>query len=111
MFIEDFSPIFDFLVLTNEQFGYTCTRGRDKIHISRPRTEFDRRASSFKGAQLYNTLCHLLFVRLRPSLCLNISVFPTACQLVSLYLLFVILVNFVLVILFCYCNFCFVLLL
>ena len=44
------------LFLTNEQFGYTCTRGRDKIHISRPRTEFGRRTFSFKGAQLYNTL-------------------------------------------------------
>ena len=48
----------------------------------------------------YIILCHLLLVRLRPSLRLNISVFPTACQLVSLDLLFVILVNFVLVILF-----------
>ena len=59
----------------------------------------------------YIILCHPLLVRLRPSLRLNISVFPMACQLVSLDLLFVILVNFVLVILFCYCIFCFVLLL
>ena len=42
--------------MTNEQFGYTSTRGRDKIHMLQPRTEFGRRTFSFKGAQLYNTL-------------------------------------------------------
>ena len=44
------------LFLTNEQFGYTCTRGTDKIHLLRPRTEFGRCTISFQGAQLYNTL-------------------------------------------------------
>ena len=44
------------LFLTNEQFGYTCTQGRDKNHILQPRTEFGRRTFSFKGSQLYNTL-------------------------------------------------------
>ena len=44
------------LLLTNEQFGCTCTRGRDKIHILQPETESGRHTFSFKGAQLYNTL-------------------------------------------------------
>ena len=44
------------LFMTNEQFGYTSTRGRDKIHMLRPRTEFGRHTFSFRGAQLYNIL-------------------------------------------------------
>ena len=76
--------------MTNEQFGYTFTRGRDKIYMLQPRTEFGRRTFLFKGAQLYNTLPYLLPVRLRPSLHLNISIFPTAYQSVSLILLLLI---------------------
>ena len=88
------------MFMTNEQFGYTSTRGRDKIHMLQPRTEFGRRTFSFKGAQIYNILPSTA-VRLRPSLRLTISVFPTVYQSVSLVLLFVILVN-------CFCNFVFV---
>ena len=44
------------LFLTNEQFGYTCTRGKDKIHLLQNRSEFGRGTFSFQRAQLYNTL-------------------------------------------------------
>ena len=37
-------------------FGYSCTRGRDKLHLFRPQTDFGRNTLQFRGAQLYNGL-------------------------------------------------------
>ena len=46
--------------MTNEQFGYTSTRGRDKIHMLQPKTELGSRTFLFKGAQLYtSTACQI----------------------------------------------------
>ena len=43
---------------SNSLFGYSCTRGRDKLHLFRPQTDFGRNTLNlqFKGAQLYNSL-------------------------------------------------------
>ena len=42
--------------MTNDQFGYSSTRGKDNIHLVRPKTEYGRNSFSFKGAMLYNNL-------------------------------------------------------
>ena len=41
---------------SNSSFGYSCTRGRDKLHLFRPQTDFGRNTLQFRGAQLYNGL-------------------------------------------------------
>ena len=40
---------------SNSTFGYDCTRGRDKLHLIRPKTEFGKNSLQFKGVQLYNS--------------------------------------------------------
>ena len=87
--------------MTNEQFGYTSTRGRDRIHMLRPRTEFGRRIPFRSKEHNYIISYHLLPVRLRPSLHLNISVFLMVYQLLSLVFVICDLVH-------CFCNFVFV---
>ena len=37
-------------------FGYSCTRGRDKLHLFRLQTDFGRNTLQFRDAQLYNGL-------------------------------------------------------
>ena len=72
--------------MTNEQFGYTSTRGRDKIHMLQPKTELGSRTFSFKGAQLYTSTAHQ--IKTLPAL--NVSVFPMVYHSVSLLLLLLI---------------------
>jgi len=42
--------------LSNSSFGYSCTRGRDKLHLFHPKTDFGKNTLQFKGVQLYNSL-------------------------------------------------------
>ena len=48
---------------TNEEFGYSYTRGKDNFYLCCPKTNFGRNSLIFKGAVLYNSLppgiCHL----------------------------------------------------
>ena len=41
---------------SNLSFGYGSTRGRDKLHLFRPQTDFGKNTLQFRGAQLYNGL-------------------------------------------------------
>ena len=40
---------------SNSTFGYNCTRGRDKLHLIRPMTDFGKNSLQFNGVQLYNS--------------------------------------------------------
>ena len=51
-----------FKFMTNQEYGYAHTRGRDKVHIQIcPKTELGRNLFSFQGAFYYNQL--LLSIR------------------------------------------------
>ena len=58
---------------SNSTFGYDCTRGRDKLHLIRPKTDFGKNSLQFKGVQLYNSLPG--FIRMLK----NLSAFRRAC--------------------------------
>jgi len=36
--------------LSNPSFGYSCTQGRDKLHLFCPKTDFGKNSLQFKGA-------------------------------------------------------------
>ena len=58
---------------SNSSFGYSCTRGRDRLHLFRPKTDYGKNTLQFKGAQLYNSLpdsVHVLW---------NLTAFRRAC--------------------------------
>jgi len=41
---------------TNSSLGYSCTRGRNNIHLERPNTDFYRKSFEFRGATMWNQL-------------------------------------------------------
>ena len=59
--------------LSNSSFGYSCTRGKDKLRLFRPHTDFGKNTLRFRGAQLYNGLPSTIHV-LR-----NLTAFRRAC--------------------------------
>ena len=42
--------------LTNNQFGYSHTRGSENFHLISPKTSFGRNSLTFRGAAFYNSL-------------------------------------------------------
>ena len=41
---------------TNSSLGYSCTRGRNNIHLERPNTDFYRKSFEMRGATMWNQL-------------------------------------------------------
>ena len=41
---------------SNSSLGYSCTRGRNNIHLERPNTDFYRKSFEFRGATMWNQL-------------------------------------------------------
>ena len=48
------------LFQTNRNFGQRVTRGKEKLHIFPVHTNFGKMATSFRGAQVWNTLSNSL---------------------------------------------------
>ena len=60
---------------SNLSFGYSSTRGRDKLHLFRPHTDFGKNTLQFRGAQLYNALPSTI------RKLMNLTAFRRACIL------------------------------